>query len=136
MMVRTPYLALALVLAASSAQAQNTGYVAPPRPPDSAQVMAASADSARRDSVDKAMVTNMKAWVDSAAGVPAPPTVAVLDRPSTLPPPPPVEPARPLTDFSDGSVAPDTASGIPTLVALGVIFLVLGSVLLANHRRG
>ena len=134
-MVRTPYLALALVLAASSAQAQNTSYVAPPRPPDSAKVIAASADSARRDSIDKAMVTSMKAWVDSAAGVPAPATVAVLDRPSTLPPPP-LEPERPLTDFSDGSVAPDTASGLPTLVTLGVILLVLGSVLLANHRRG
>jgi hypothetical protein len=134
-MVRSVNLTLALVVAASSAQAQNTGYVAPPRAPDSAQVIAAAADSARRDSVDKAMVTNMKAWVDSAAGMPAPTTVAVLDRPSTLPPPP-VEPARPLTDFSDGSVAPDTASGLPTLVALGVVLLVLGSVLLAHHRRG
>jgi hypothetical protein len=136
MMVRTLNLALALVLAASSAQAQNTGYVAPPRPPDSAQVVAAAADSARRDSLDRAMVTNMKAWVDSAAGVPAPTTVAVLDRPPSRLPPPPVEPARPLTDFSNGSVAPDTASGLPTLAILGVLFLALGSALLASHRRG
>jgi hypothetical protein len=139
-MVRTVNIALALVFAAGSAQAQITTYVAPPRAPAPTPQTVAAADSARRDSVTQ-MASNMKAWVDSAAGVPVPATVGRVDSAALINDPgriTPVvsEPERPVTNFSDGSVAPATASNLPTLAIIGVVFLVLGSALLANRPRG
>jgi hypothetical protein len=119
---------LVLCLSANVASAQITTYVAPPRP--LAQTpMVAAADSAQRDSVARAAMTNMKTWVDSAAGVAVPAhvgdTVVAAD------------PGRPVTTtFADGSVAPATASPLPSLALAGLVSLVIGALLLAHRQRG
>lgn len=129
-MVRPVNIALALVLSASSAQAQITTYVAPPRAQPPTREMVAAADSARRDSVAQ-VATNMKAWVDSAAGVDVPSTVGRVDSAALV-----NDPGRPVSTFSDGAVAPATASNLPTIAVVGVVFVVIGAALLANRPRG
>ena len=141
-MVRTLCTGLALVFFASSAQAQITTYVAPPRAAAPTRQMVASADSARRDSVAQVAMTNMKAWVDSAAGVPIPPYVGRVDSAALVNDPGrPVNAAlvndsnRPVTTFSDGSVAPATASALPTLVVIGAVCFAIGAALLATRSK-
>jgi hypothetical protein len=130
-MVRTVFTGIALVLVSSAAQAQITTYVAPPRAPAPTREMVASADSARRDSVAQVSMTNMKAWVDSAAGVPVPSYVGRVDSAALA-----NDPGRPVTTtFSDGSVAPATASNLPTLAVIGAVFLALGAALLAIRSK-
>jgi hypothetical protein len=130
MMVRPVNIALALVLSASSARAQITTYVAPPRAQPPTREMVAAADSARRDSVAR-VVTDMKAWVDSAAGVDVPPTIGRADSAALI-----SDPGPPVSTFSDGAVAPATASNLPTMAVVGALFVVLGAALLANRPRG
>lgn len=127
-MVRTVFIGAALMLAANVASAQITTYVAPPRPLAPSPQMVAAADSARRDSVDQSAMTNMKVWVDSAAGVFVPGHVGD----STA-----ADPGRPVTTtFEDGSVAPATASTLPTVVLLGAFICMAGAILLASRQRG
>lgn len=128
-MVRAVLAGLALALSATQASAQITTYVAPPRPAASSPRMIAVADSARRDSVAQVSMTNMKVWVDSAAGVTVPEHVG--DSVTANDPGAPV-----ISGFSDGSVAPATASDLPTLALLGVVFFALGAALLAHRPRG
>jgi hypothetical protein len=73
-------------------------------------------------------MTNMKVWVDSAAGVSIPAHVGD----STV-----VDPGRPAvtTTFADGSVAPATASALPTMALLGAIVCIVGAILLASRHR-
>lgn len=113
-----------LIAAARPAAAQVTTYIAPPRPSVESRGLLALADSARRDSLERAAVTNMTAWVDSAAGVSVPSTVGADD---------PADPGRPVTTFADGSVAPATASALPALLVLGVLTFGAGMVLLARR---
>lgn len=131
-MVRSVFAGFALVLVSSAAQAQITTYVAPPRAPAPTREMVAAADSARRDSVAQVSMTNMKAWVDSAAGVPVPAHVGQVDSAALA-----NDPGRPVvtTTFSDGSVAPATASNLPTLAVIGAICFALGAVLLATKPK-
>jgi len=131
-MVRTLYLGVAaLSIAASSAGAQITTYIAPPRQTAQERELIATADSARRDSVARATMANMTAWVDSAAGVPVPPTVGAVDTAALA-----NDPGRPVTTFSDGAVAPATASSLPTLVVIGAVAFAIGAALLAMRSRG
>ena len=127
-MLRGVFTGLALAVAAARVDAQITTYVVPPRAPAPSPQMVAAADSAQRDSVAKVTMTNMKAWVDSAAGVPVPAHVG-----DSLA----LDPGRPdtSTTFADGSVAPATASHLPTLFGLGVASLVVGGGLLRRRRR-
>lgn len=113
-----------LVAAARPAEAQITSYIAPPRAAVESRALIATADSARRDSVERATLTNMTAWVDSAAGVSVPTSVG-LDS---------TDPGRPVTTFADGSVAPATASALPAMMLIGFVAFGAGIVLLA--RRG
>lgn len=130
-MFRSLYLgAVAIVFAGSAASAQITTYVAPPRPAEEARQAIATADSARRDSVASATMANMKAWVDSAAGVSVPGTVGVTDTAVGE------DPARPVTSFSDGAVAPATASPLPSLVLVGAAAVLVGAALLTTRPRG
>lgn len=115
---------VALVLAARPAAAQITTYVAPPRASAEARELIATADSARRDSVTRAAVTNMTAWVDSAAGVAVPSSVGADS----------TDPGRPVTTFVDGSVAPATASALPALLLVGAAAFGVGLMLLARPR--
>jgi hypothetical protein len=127
----------ALVFGAHALSAQITTYIAPPRPLPPSPEAVATADSARRDSVQVATMTNMKAWVDSAAGVTVPASVgdsaAMANDPGR---PDLTTPTTPVTTFSDGTVAPATASDLPTLALLGVVGLVVGAGLLATRPRG
>jgi hypothetical protein len=139
-MVRTLFISAALILAANVAGAQITTYMTPPRPLSETPQAIAAADSARKDSVATATMTNMRAWVDSAAGVPAPRYVGGVDtaalandpgRPVTTP-----TDNEPVTTFSDGAVAPATASALPTLALLGFALFAVGALLLAFRHRG
>jgi hypothetical protein len=118
---------LALLVCAADASAQVTTYIAPPRPAAPDPVLVAAADSARRDSVATVAMTNMKTWVDSAAGIAVPAHVGD----STV-----NDPGRPVTTFSDGAVAPATASELPTLVLAGAVVLLAGAALAAYRPRG
>jgi hypothetical protein len=138
-MLRAVFAGVLLALSASDGSAQITTYVAPPRPVTPSRA-AAAADSVRRDSVDKATMTNMKAWVDSAAGVAVP---AHVGDSTTTPPAPAPAPAPPVvreepvaTTFENGSVAPATASNLPAISLLGVLGIAFGAVLLARRHRG
>ena len=123
-MFRAVLAGLALTLSASQASAQITTYVAPPRPAAPDPAVVAAADSSRRDSLAAVAMTNMKEWVDSAAGIAVPENVG-----DSLPP-------ISVTTFEDGSVAPATASDLPTLALVGFVFLVVGAGLVANRPRG
>jgi len=128
-MFRTVLAGVALVLGASQLSAQITTYVAPHRPAAPSPQMVAAANSAQRDSVAAVTMTNMKAWVDSAAGVTVPAHVG-----DSIPA---EDPGRPVTTtFVDGSVAPATASSLPALGLLGVLAIVLGAALRAKRQRG
>ena len=127
-MFRTILTGAALVLCTSRLSAQITTYVAPPRPLAASPQLVAAADSVRKDSVALATVTNMKAWVDSAAGVTVPAHVG-----DSIPA---NDPGRPVaTSFENGSVAPATASPLPALLALGGLTLVFGAALRARRPR-
>ena len=126
-MLRGVLAGLALLVCAADASAQVTTYIAPPRPAAPDPVLVAAADSARRDSVATVAMTNMKTWVDSAAGVVVPAHVGD----STM-----SDPGRPVTTFSDGSVAPATASELPALVLAGAVVLLAGAALVAYRPRG
>ena len=115
----------ALVALPGVSGAQITTFIAPPKPTMTPQMVAA-ADSARRDSVAAVATTNMKAWVDSAAGIPVPDRVGD----STV-----VDPGAPdVTAFSDGSVAPNTASLLPAIGAFGISAVLVGAALLRRPR--
>jgi hypothetical protein len=118
------FLAIAGLLGvAQAAEAQITTYIAPPRASTESKQLLATADSARRDSVDRATLTNMTAWVDSAAGVAVPSTVGDS-----------IDPGRPITTFTEGSVAPATASALPAMMLVGILAFGAGIVLLAKPR--
>jgi hypothetical protein len=125
-MFRAVITGLALTLGASQATAQITTYIAPPRAAAPSAQAIAAADSVQRDSVARVAVTNMKVWVDSAAGVSVPSHVGD----STA-----VDPGRPVTTFSDGTVAPATASSLPTVAFVGLLAFVMGIALLRHRGR-
>ena len=112
-----------LVVAARPAAAQITTYIAPPRAVTESRELIATADSVRRDSLERVAMTNMTAWVDSAAGVTVPTSVGVDT----------IDPGRPVTSFAEGSVAPATASALPALMVVGVLVFGVGIVLLAKR---
>ena len=130
-MCRMVVVGVALVLSAGRLGAQITTYVAPPRPQPVIQA-AAAADSARKDSIAARLaITNMKAWVDSAAGVSVPVNVGDSVPAAEPRPRPPV-----ITTFEDGAVAPTTASSLPAISLFGLLAIAAGSVLLARRSRG
>jgi 5'-nucleotidase / UDP-sugar diphosphatase len=139
---------LTLVFAALTpiaSKAQFTAYVSPTRPnTDSAKAAIVAVQRARSDSNARASITNMKAWVDSAAGVaqtspadttatPPPATPPATPAPTTAPVP--AAPTHNTTSFSNGARAPATASYLPLIAFLGLASLSVGIVLLAGRKR-
>lgn len=117
-------LALA-TLAPVTATAQFTTFVAPPPRVDTVIVkdtLVARAPTA--DSLARANIQNMKAWVDSAAGD----AVDLRERTATSTPLPPQGDV-----FADGAPAPDTATPLPLLLALGAGAIGAGSALLRRR---
>jgi len=132
MLLRTAFLTAALALIGNVANAQITTYVGPPRVAAPTPEAIAAADSARKDSIQTTAMTNMKAWVDSASGVPVPSTVGQVDSAALV-----NDPGRPVvTTFSNGSVAPATASDLPALAVVGIIAFAFGLVILERSSRG
>jgi hypothetical protein len=135
-------LALALTAGISAtASAQFTTFIAPQTKQTPAQKAATVAqEKTRVDSIQRVQLTNMKTWVDSAAGSIAPPPSI----PDTL--------TRSTTFSSDttmaraqandsvalrhGVRAPATASDLPLLALLGAIALGIGTVMLAGTKLG
>lgn len=116
------FASLALVaLAPGAAAAQFTTFVAPPPRVDTVVVvdtMLAAAPTA--DSLARANINNMKAWVDSAAG-----NAVDLRTESRS-----AAPLPSSTHFTDGSPAPNTATPLPLMVLLGAGAIGAGVVLL------
>ncbi len=125
-MFRAALVVATLVSLSSGLGAQITTYIAPPKPVMTPQ-MVATADSLRKDSVAAVAATDMKAWVDSAAGITVPDRVGD----STI-----VDPGKPevTTTFSDGSLAPNTATALPAMGLFGVVAVFAGAALLMRRQ--
>ena len=109
----------------ATASAQFTTFIPPQKAKDSVKAAIAVQQQTRTDSLTAASVTNMRAWVDSAAGVLAPTT------PDTA-----ADPLKPASTDSlmmrNGSPAPMTASALPLLLLLGMGSLSAGAILLVR----
>jgi hypothetical protein len=119
------------------AGAQFTTFI-PPRAKvvvDSAKTVVAAATVARTDSAVNMRLTNMKTWVDSAAGVaavPAPMTAA--DSLATATTVASADTSVPATTMRNGTRAPATASALPLIALLGAATLSVGLLLLAGPK--
>ena len=121
--------------------AQITTFVPPPRKAvDSAKAAVTAATAAQRDTMARMTLGNMKAWVDSAAGVGTASTQVATADTSTMPMPQTTASAvnnrNGTTSFSNGALAPNTASLLPFYVAGGLllIFAGVGTLRLARVR--
>ncbi len=143
--------ALALVtLSAGSLRAQFTAVIGAPK--TSAPAVAAAQqkqEAARQDSVAKVTLTNMKAWVDSAAGTAGTVTpmtaadTAIVAAAKTSAAPAAAATAHMHTavakgdvvdsTFRNGGRAPNTASPLPLLALLGAASLAAGMALLRRR---
>lgn len=116
-----------VALAPGAAAAQFTTFVAPPPRVDTvivADTLVTAPPSA--DSVARASINNMKAWVDSAAGD----AVDLRAETSTGA----ATPAAPAAGvFTDGAPAPDTATPLPMILALGAGAMGAGAFLLRRR---
>lgn len=151
-------LALALIVVPSIAGAQFTTFIPPvDKVADSAKVIAAAEKKVERERMVREQLTNMKTWVDSAAGIPIVPSGDSVRRPSTVrdsaeradsakaaanarrperraaPPPPPLPPDT--TPFPEGARAPATASALPVVLLGGLGLVFAGLIFLSAPRR-
>lgn len=123
-------------LAPAVASAQFTTFVAPPRKAaDSAVSATVAIAKAKSDSVIRMNLGDMKAWVDSAAG--AAPAVQVASADSTAAPiaTSTAAPRRATSEFSNGAIAPNTASPLPALLMAGFLSVGVGLLLAAGRKR-
>lgn len=134
---------VALLVVPSLASAQFTTVLTPPKK-EPAPAVATTPERAARDTAERRTLTNMKAWVDSAAAaldveMPAPDTVFAGDSAVVAPEPepapaPPESPREETLTFRDGAPAPDTATDLPLLAVLALGSLGVGAVLLWRPR--
>lgn len=148
MKLRYTMTALALstaLLAPTGLQAQFTTFVPKPTKAavDSAKPATVAEAKARSDSVTRMSITSMKEWVDSAAGVPANDTTMAANTVATATETVPANSATTsststrasTTTFSNGAIAPNTASPLPAYLAAGFASLTAGLLLLLGLRR-
>ena len=138
----TAFFLAAAALTPGVASAQFTTFIAPPRKAavDSAPrtIVAAKAKS---DSIARMSLTDMKTWVDSAAGTST--QVAMASDTMAAPSPSVSVPAaaanvngrNTTTTFSNGAIAPNTASPLPIYLATGLLTLSAGLLLLTRRTR-
>ena len=145
--VQAAVFATFLTVWAVRADAQITTVIAPPKPAAQKQVEVARRQEAARDSVARVTLTDMKAWVDSAAaslalrpdtaGAPADTGVAAPQPPSAPRDAPSTRNDRradsTAAEFRAGARAPDTATSVPTLAVTGGLLILLGFAL--RRRR-
>lgn len=109
----------------ATAVGQFTTFVTPPRQrADSARAIPTPAQrAATADSTARVAITNMKAWVDSAAGDIVVNRADSTGRPVAATGPVTSGAATPSAEstaaFRDGARAPDTATWLPLLVLIG-----------------
>ena len=134
-------LSAAALLTPAALPAQFTTFVAPSRKAasESAKPSVVAVAKARADSVSRMSLTDMKSWVDSAAGTTKPALTATdtaMTSADTVMAPTPVSSAtaRTTTTFSNGAIAPNTATSLPTLLVVGLLSLTAGLVLLRRRR--
>ena len=122
MRIPTLSFALATLLAVPAASAQFTGLVTPPpRPAPPVEIIAQTGDVSR-DTTAAARMTDMKAWVDSAAVAVAAQTPQDTATPPVVIETPAVEapaPQEEVSAFREGAPAPNTATPLPALLLLG-----------------
>jgi len=126
----------------TAAAAQFTTFIPPQtKAADSAKAAVAAQAAAQADTLLSTRLTNLKTWVDSAAGVPAPlpavrdslvarnPSPAAMDTMSAN--------APDTAALRQGLRAPETASDLPMLALIGSVALGLGVLLLGagGNRR-
>ena len=135
------YLVVAAILAVTplAASAQFTAVITPPAKDRSEQVASTPAAAARADSMQKAKLTDMKLWVDSAAAsLTTRDTTTRIDTTAKVVAKPvaPVAPATHSQHVSTGDSAtlPDTASPLPAVALLGFTMLVAGLLMLRQRR--
>src|SRR5690348_11448349 len=123
---------LALAAVPSLASAQFTTFIPPKnKAADSVKAAVVAQQKAQTDSISHAQITNMRTWVDSAAGVaPAPKTAA-----DSLAAGLSATSVADTTTFRNGTRAPATASDLPLLVLIGAAALLLGTFLLGGGAR-
>jgi hypothetical protein len=111
------------------AGAQFTTFIPPKnKVADSVKAAVVAQQKAQEDSVVSTQITNMRTWVDSAAGlVPTTTTAAdsLAQRTAT---------AAETTTFANGSRAPATASWLPLLALGGAAALLAGLFLVGDPR--
>jgi hypothetical protein len=123
---------------------QFTTYMPPlppqPKPTDSAKVVVVRHETVRTDTSMRMRLTDMKTWVDSAAGSVAPPASAKPPEAIPAVPTPPTPDTASINPVSRDSVArlrhgrraPATASDLPLFALIGAAALAVGTVLLAG----
>ena len=133
-------LTAAALLTPAVSSAQFTTFVAPPRKAvvDSAPTTVAA--KARADSVARMSLTDMKTWVDSAAGTSTQvastnDTTMAAANASAPAPQVPSGNAHSTTTFSNGAIAPNTASPLPAYLAAGLTMFSIGLFLVRRRRR-
>lgn len=126
----------------AAAAAQFTTFIPPStKVADSAKAVVAAQKTAKADTSLNTRLTNLKTWVDSAAGVVAPSTRAQDSLATPLPDS--AAAAVSATNPADtaalrkGARAPETASDLPMLALIGAVTLGLGAFLLGTggNRR-
>ena len=133
-------LAAATFLTPAALSAPFTTFVAPPRPAAVASTPTTVAAKARADSVARMTLTDMKTWVDSAAGTStqvatANDTTMAAANAAASAPQAPSGNARTTTTFSNGAIAPNTASPLPAYLAAGLASFSVGLFLLRRRRQ-
>ncbi|HEX4682996.1 MAG TPA: hypothetical protein VH277_09820 [Gemmatimonadaceae bacterium] len=115
----------------SIASAQFTTFIPPKNVvADSAKAVVVAQQKLQADSISHAQITDMRTWVDSAAGVaPAPTTVSDSVASSVS------GTAAETTSFQNGTRAPMTASSLPLVALIGAAALLLGTFLLGGGAR-
>lgn len=138
---RSICVALALTLSASPAAAQFTAVVQPPKSRPAADAAAATTPGATTNAQGNTALSDMRAWVDSAAGVSAP-AVADSLRDSTrvttaaagVVVDSTVETPAATAIDEGGMRAPDTATLLPAAAVIGLVMLGAGAWLLRRAR--
>ena len=133
-------LTAATLLTPAALSAQFTTFVAPPRKVAVDSAPKTVAAKARADSVARMSLTDMKTWVDSAAGTStqvASATDTTLASANAAAPASPASSgnARTTTTFSNGAIAPNTASPLPAYLVAGLASFSAGLFLLRRRRR-
>jgi hypothetical protein len=118
----------------ATAFGQFTTFTTPPRPRVDSTKVQPTPEQQRvtTDSLSRVAITNMKAWVDSAAGDVVVNRTDSTGRPVAAPGPVTSRPAAAESTmvFRDGARAPDTATTLPLIVLVGASAVGIGVVLL------